>query len=117
MFCSKCGKEISNDTKFCNHCGASQGQEQTKTGTVADEVNNTDRPQTASVEKKMGKGMKIGGIVLLVLGLLAVFGSISNGILPAILKYGPVPADYSMLAAMAAMIVGGIVLIYKSKKK
>ena len=25
MFCSKCGKEIPNDTKFCNHCGAQQG--------------------------------------------------------------------------------------------
>lgn len=25
MFCSKCGKEISEDTKFCNHCGAQQG--------------------------------------------------------------------------------------------
>lgn len=25
MFCSKCGKEIPEDTKFCSHCGAQQG--------------------------------------------------------------------------------------------
>ena len=25
MFCSKCGKEISENTKFCSHCGAPQG--------------------------------------------------------------------------------------------
>ena len=24
MFCKNCGKEISDDTKFCNHCGAAQ---------------------------------------------------------------------------------------------
>lgn len=24
MFCRNCGKEIPNDTKFCNHCGAAQ---------------------------------------------------------------------------------------------
>lgn len=25
MFCPKCGKEIPEETKFCNHCGAEQG--------------------------------------------------------------------------------------------
>lgn len=24
MFCQNCGKEISNDTKFCSYCGAPQ---------------------------------------------------------------------------------------------
>ena len=26
MYCSKCGKEIADDSKFCNHCGANIGQ-------------------------------------------------------------------------------------------
>lgn len=24
MYCKECGKEIANDSKFCNHCGAKQ---------------------------------------------------------------------------------------------
>jgi len=30
MICSKCGKEIENDSKFCRHCGASVVRESQK---------------------------------------------------------------------------------------
>ncbi len=42
MFCKNCGKEISDGTKFCNHCGASQQEtaQPVKTGAPAPK-NNT----------------------------------------------------------------------------
>src|SRR4051812_38858761 len=35
MFCTACGKEIPNEARFCNHCGAGQSSATTTANTSA----------------------------------------------------------------------------------
>lgn len=66
MFCKKCGKEIPDNTEFCNFCGAEQNSK-IQSGTAA----FTPKPK-----KRVGL---IIGWILAVLGALSVFGSFTNG--------------------------------------
>ena len=51
MFCSKCGKEISDQARFCNYCGAQMnGPQPAQTQPV--------QPQQAAAPKKKGKAGK-----------------------------------------------------------
>lgn len=61
MFCDKCGKEISEQAKFCNHCGAPVNKPQAQT---------VSAPQKKPVKKK-----KAGNaIVTIVVALVVYFG-------------------------------------------
>lgn len=44
MFCSKCGKQLNDDAKFCNNCGASVGVGNTQQNTY--QTNNTQSWQS-----------------------------------------------------------------------
>ena len=70
MFCSKCGKEIPEDTKFCSHCGAQQG------GAVS------DKPS----EKKNGKKKNPKTVILSLVIVLAVYLLGRCAIAPAMLS-------------------------------
>ncbi len=58
MKCSKCGAEISGNTKFCTKCGAEQ----------TEKMGGYDVP--AKNRKKSNTGIKI---VIIILALIAVF--------------------------------------------
>lgn len=58
---------------------------------------------------------RVWGIVLLVLGLMAIFGSIVNGSF-ANYANGVGISEITSIILMIAMVVGGIVLIIKGKK-
>ncbi len=45
MYCKHCGKEIADDSKFCQHCGGSQFESSAATSTEA----NTNSPQKEKV--------------------------------------------------------------------
>ena len=57
---------------------------------------------------------KVIGIVLLVLGVMAVFGGFVNGTWAGIGEMNVITA-VTMIALEAAMIIGGIYLIVKNK--
>lgn len=61
------------------------------------------------------KKNKVWGTVLLVLGAMAIFGSIVNG---SFAKYadGVGVSEITTIVLEIAMVVGGIVLIVKGKK-
>lgn len=62
MFCSKCGKEIPEDTKFCSHCGAQQG------GAAS------EKPSEKKNEKKKNpKTVMLSLVVMLAVYLLGRF--------------------------------------------
>ena len=62
-------------------------------------------------------GKRVGGIILLVLGVMAIFGGIVNGSLAQIFSGEGNPiSNATTLIVMAAMIIGGIVIIAKAKK-
>ena len=60
MFCSKCGKEISDQANFCNFCGAQINVSQQA---QAQPVQSTQQ-QTAALKKKGKAGKNILSIVL-----------------------------------------------------
>ena len=61
---------------------------------------------------------KTVGIILLVLGVLAIFGGIVNGSLAQIFSgIGNPISNATTLILMIGFIVGGIILIVKGKKK
>lgn len=82
MFCKNCGKQIDDDTKFCEYCGASiefkaetvsnENSEQ-KVSAMRDSVSNGN----ISVKKKINKPLLIAIIVIVVIGILGVAGAIS----------------------------------------
>ena len=59
---------------------------------------------------------RIWGIVLLVLGVMALFGATVNGTFGKMAQ-GVAFSDIVTLLCMAASIVGGIILIILGKKK
>ena len=60
--------------------------------------------KTAAVSASSGKGMKVGGIVLLVLGIFGFIGCVSD------------PDSASGVVVFLFFIVGGILLLRKAKK-
>ena len=70
MFCSKCGKEIPENTNFCSHCGAQQG------GAVNEKTS----------EKKNGKKKNQKTVILSLVVVLAVYLLGRFAIAPAMLS-------------------------------
>lgn len=101
MFCKKCGKQLIDGTKFCDGCGAQLEEA---------------APQTAPSQKPKSKGKKIGGIIMLVLGGLSVFGSFANDYYWNITHNGANMNDFITIGIQIAFIAIGGYLIYKSKK-
>ena len=94
MFCQKCGKEIEDGTRFCEHCGAAQdaaagGNPGTNSNAG---VNPTMQASSypvqamnaaAPAKKKKGKGCIIGiiaaAVVVLVVVIVVVIIAFSSG--------------------------------------
>ena len=102
MFCRNCGKEIPENVKFCNYCGAVQnnrsaqntqsnsrtyGQQQA----AAHSQPEYTVPHSSNVKKKNTK--KKVGIVLVCLQLLMLIGGISSGTVLVMLLFMNVCLD------------------------
>ena len=105
MFCNKCGKELPDGTKFCGGCGTA-----IESATKTEEFSST-------VQKPKSKGKKVGGIIMVVLGALSVFGSFANDYYWNIAHNGLNMSDFITIGFQIGLIVGGGYLIYKSKKQ
>ena len=75
MFCRKCGAQLENGTKFCVKCGTpvTQTEAPAKEYSPAVQPVKQNNKNLKMEEKKQGKGLLIGGIIILLL-LLAVLG-------------------------------------------
>uniref|UniRef100_UPI00405632F3 zinc-ribbon domain-containing protein n=1 Tax=Acetatifactor sp. TaxID=1872090 RepID=UPI00405632F3 len=75
MFCSQCGKEISDNSKFCNHCGASvkQSAPMHQSASVQQSPSVQRRVTTIpeDMPKKKGKIALVVGLIVLALALVA----------------------------------------------
>ena len=88
MFCSKCGKQIDDGTKFCRECGApvisSNNSSNTSQPRQSISYNNVANKGSANVPKKSGKGclitvLIVGGVGLLLLCLVIILGMFFSG--------------------------------------
>lgn len=112
MFCIKCGKNIPDNTRFCIHCGAPQSGVPQGTAPGRAAFQPAQQPFANPQPKK---GLKIGGIVLLVLGILSVFGALANGTY-AYMSYRFDLSDLFMILIQAGLIIGGTLMILNSQK-
>lgn len=124
MFCRNCGKEIPENTNFCNYCGAAQkngsaqnaqansrtyGQQQSATRSKSvNTVSHSSNSKKSSTKKKVG-------IVLVCLQILMLIGGISSGTVLVMLISGPA-GIFELLGYCLVGIIGAI-LIYKENKK
>lgn len=74
MFCENCGKNIEDDAKFCEHCGAV-----INTPTISNEKSEQTgvTSEKASVKKEVNKPLLIAIIVIVVIAILGVIGTIA----------------------------------------
>lgn len=75
MYCENCGKEISNDVKFCNHCGHEIRKTSDNKSIIEETINDTsDEIQTSDNSEKVSNDNKTKNInsKFLIIGLAAV---------------------------------------------
>lgn len=123
MFCRSCGKEIPEDVKFCNYCGADQNNRsaqntQSNPQTYEKQQATTHSqpvytaPHSSNVKKNTKKKV---GIVLVCLQILMLIGGISSGTVLVMLASGP--AGFFELLGYCLPGIIGIILIFKANKK
>lgn len=75
MFCNNCGKEIAENTKFCNHCGASQ---EAAPAPVQQVPVATPAPQTAPAKNNTLLIAIIAAVAVIVIAVVVVFALSGN---------------------------------------
>lgn len=111
MFCQNCGSQIPDGANFCASCGAVCKAAAPEAAAPAEYFMPAPEP------KKKGKGKMVGGIIMLVLGVLSVYGGFVNGSFADMMEYGFALSDIITIALEAGLILGGIVLIVKGVHK
>lgn len=75
MFCQKCGSEIPNQAKFCNHCGTPVNDAQSQTTPTAQPAQ-----QETSAAKKGKKGNMVVTIIIALIVYFVVRGVTENAL-------------------------------------
>lgn len=112
MFCSNCGGSISDDAKFCDHCGAQQSTDSQTTATPVEASQQTQKPTKKSKKK-------IIGIVLICLQAVSILGVVANGEISNLTGYftGGVSGIFEMLGFFLPAIIGVVLLVLDHLKK
>lgn len=83
MYCKNCGKEIADDSKFCQHCGTAQQQVQVNEPTpVVEQPKKKIKLEVPTIETnlsdkaKIGLGIYIGWVLLNFLCIFLDYSSI-----------------------------------------
>lgn len=95
--------------------GLSQSYAQSQTQSQAYTQHHTQSQASRPTVQKPKKGLKIGGIVLMVLGALAILGGFVSGDYRRIMYIGIEFPDLVTIGMEIGMIVGGIIMIIKSR--
>lgn len=113
MFCSNCGGNISEDAKFCDHCGAQQIASSQETPAPCAEAGQQEQSPTKKSKKK------IIGIVLLCLQAVSILGIVANGEVANLTSYftGGVSGIFEMLGFFLPTIIGVVLLVLDHLRK
>ena len=113
MFCSNCGGNISDNAKFCDHCG-----EQQITSSQEIPVPRVEAGQQEQTPTKKSK-KKIIGIVLICLQAVSILGVVANGEISNLTGYftGGVSGIFEMLGFFLPAIIGVVLLVLDHLKK
>ena len=112
MFCSNCGGSISDDAKFCDHCGTKQSADSQVAATPVEASQQAQKPAKRSKRK-------IIGIVLLCLQAVSILGIAANGELSNLTGYftNGIGGIFEMLGFFLPTIIGIVLLVLDYLKK
>lgn len=121
MFCTNCGRELPDYARFCDCCGAPQDDE---TGNISQQPQPCTQqpsqpcapPQPAAYTTHKKKNWKGVGTIMLIFGLLSVYGCSIDGNYAQMAARGIDLANIVTLLLQALCIIGGIRLIFASKE-
>lgn len=85
MFCTKCGKEIPDRSKFCSYCGATLGTSRQSAPFESPKAPKAPKAPKPPKPKKPKSTNLLRPIVALILCVLVLLGSVSYFLLPSIL--------------------------------
>ena len=125
MFCSNCGKEISDGAKFCPHCGKSVGGEKSALADGKEKASGAAVSAKEKIKNALGSGVStvfalaigVGAVLLVALPISALIGVIPTAILAmaligyAVAKYFG-ETHYVRLSVLALAIVVQIGFLY-----
>ena len=116
MFCSNCGTQINEGEKFCSGCGKDAVNDNTTGENFTPQINQkepTYNSPNGAKPKKNGK--KIGGIVMTVLGVLALLARFEGGEITNAVN-GDIEVIAKLIISVVLILIGAW-LIYASKSK
>ena len=113
MFCSNCGKQIPDNTKFCNHCGAPQVTNSQSTPAPCVNAEQPDQKPAKTRTKT------IIGIILICLQCVAIYGRMSDGKSTNLADYFPSGAAgfFEILGFLLMGIIGVVLLVWDFVQK
>ncbi len=118
--CKNCGVELKDGVKFCSECGTAIETKQAVANTQQPHVSQQVVSNTSNTEntKKtaISKGI-IGGIIMLVFGVIGIYGCTQNGMFEKMSTNGADLSDIVTILLVVGLILGGAFIAYKSAKK
>lgn len=115
MFCPNCGKEILENIRFCNYCGAKQNVNFQEDSQQQSYEEYAVRQQSA-MDLKNKADLRLGGAILIALSVLSILLFIVWHQYEHFADYVSV-GDVITILVQSCMIVGGISMICMSKPK
>lgn len=120
MFCQNCGKEVPENIKYCNYCGAEQGF-------ASSTASFQEKPQQQSydyyepqqqmvIDANTRTALRIGGFALIVLSVLSILISLMWHQYEHFINYVSA-GDIIFLLVQSCMVVGGLLMICIPKPK
>lgn len=120
MFCLNCGKEVPENIKYCNYCGAEQGlASSTASFQEAPQQQSYDYyepPQQMVIDANIRTALKVGGFMLVALSGLSILISLIWHQYEHFIYYVSAE-DIIFLLAQSCMVIGGLLMICIPKPK
>lgn len=120
MFCQNCGKEVPENIKFCNYCGAEQGVDSSPASfQEASQQQSYDcyEPQQQTViAAKIRNALKLGGFGLVALSVISIIVCLMWHQYEHFINYVSA-GDITFLLVQSCMVVGGLLMICMPKSK
>ncbi|MBN2163900.1 MAG: zinc ribbon domain-containing protein [Pontiellaceae bacterium] len=109
MYCSKCGKEISDGSRFCPECGVGLGSD-TQTASAQQNINAGTRDLAGSADLICPKNPPTSPHMALLAFVQAglphiVFGQVAKGIVIIVAFWMSVPTGFGPLLILVAALI------------
>lgn len=115
MFCPNCGKEIPENIKFCNYCGAEQGVNFSSVTFQEDSQQQSYEEyavqQQSVMASRTNSALKLGGFCLVALSVFSILLYFVGHYYEFYLGHYVLVGSSVVLLMQSSMIVGGITMI------